>query len=173
MKFFTKFLVLATAVGHSVNATASDENYLFPESLKIPLVGPSKPADICMLPSAKLEFENQLNAIVEVDCIRLSVSAVDDYDEKNDVFLLLAYAETLHDRGWETTDMVSGTPLIKSPHSENGCSQHLMISGGLLSEYFPDEGYTEDEGQYIFISIFMDDKGEFCGSSIKNLANTP
>ena len=125
-----------------------------------------------MLPTAKLELENQLNAMVDVDCTKLSVSAVEAYDEKNDIFLLLAYAEILHNRGWETIDVVSGTPLLKSPHSTDGCTHHIMMSGGLLGKYFPDAGYTDDEGQYTFISMFMNDNGEFCGPSIKNLENS-
>ena len=168
MKVYTSILILAALTAYPMNAVSSDETHLFPESLKIPLIGPSKPADACMLPAMKSELVNQLNAKISVDCVKLSVSEVEAYDEENDIYLLLAYAESLHNRGWETTDMVSGTPLIKSPHSYNGCTQHLMISGGLLGEYFPDISYTEDEGQYIFISMFMNENDEFCGNSIPN-----
>lgn len=168
MRVFSLTLLLTVAINCFALASASNPNLLFPDSLKLPLIGPSEPASVCMLPEPKLELENQLNAKVDVDCVRLSVSAVEAYDEEEDVFLLLAYADILHDRGWKTIDMVSGIPLIKSPISNNDCSQHLMISGGLLSEYFPDETFSNDEGQYIFLSMFMDESGDYCGASIRN-----
>jgi len=118
-----------------------------------------------MTKEAISELSKTLDANVEIDCVRLSAKAVDEYDEANDVFLLLAYANILHDRGWETTDMVSGTPLLKAPINASECMQHLMLSGGFLSDYFPEETFSEDEGQYLFLSFFMDEEGQICGVS--------
>jgi len=168
VRVYAIILVLVAAMCCSLKTSANDKNSLFPNSLKLPLIGPSEPAKVCLLPSRRSELENELNAKVEVDCVRLSVSAVETYDDENDVFLLLAYANILHGRGWETTDMVSGTPLIRAPNPNDSCKQHLMITGGWLSEYFPDEGFTDDEGQYIFLSFFMDEDGNICGKSVRD-----
>jgi len=118
-----------------------------------------------MSEDSSLKLQNTLSAKVEYDCVRLSVKAVDEYDDANDVFLLLAYANILHDRGWKTTDMVSGTPLLKSPNSDNGCTRHMMLTGGFLDDYFPDEVFSEDDGQYLFLSFFLNEEGEICGES--------
>jgi len=124
-----KFL-LFVLVFLGTTAQANGNEYLFPDTLGIPLIGPSQIAETCYSQAYKDEIEKD-NGIsldeVSVACTRLKISEVDTYDEENDIFLFLAYANILHDRGWRTIDSVDGRPLLESPIMVNNCKQYVMI----------------------------------------------
>ena len=122
-----------------------------PGVLDIPVIGPSSIPPTCYLAQASQDFLKYET----LGCIEVDIDEMNAYDDKEDVFLMLAYANVLHDRNWSTIDVASGNPVLRPNEAKSGCKETVMMSWQAVPG-------DDDRAQLVFIRFGLDDDDSEC-----------